>query len=224
MGNDERKALEKSIREEDILKAALAVFADKGYETATMDDVAQAAEFTKKTLYSYFLSKDEIFLRLMLRALTIMTGLFEKGFEAGNTGFDKIRNIGMAYISLYRDYPREYAILTSRRTPRPDAAPAAVIQALALKQRRMMELMTASFGAGLADGSIRPGTDPLLASLFVMGASAGVVELATGNAFLLEQQGGQSIHSFLEYAIDMLGQSFVNPDRKKSHPDKGVIL
>ena len=37
-----------------MLDAALAVFAEKGYDGATLDEVAERAEFGKGTLYNYF--------------------------------------------------------------------------------------------------------------------------------------------------------------------------
>ncbi len=46
----------------EILEAARGVFARKGFNNATMDDVAEAAGVAKGTLYLYFPSKREIFL------------------------------------------------------------------------------------------------------------------------------------------------------------------
>lgn len=48
-----------------VLDAALAVFAQKGFDGASMDDVAAAAGFTKGALYSNFAGKDDLFLALM---------------------------------------------------------------------------------------------------------------------------------------------------------------
>lgn len=48
-----------------VLDAALAVFARKGFGGASMDDIASEAGFTKGALYSNFASKDGLFLALM---------------------------------------------------------------------------------------------------------------------------------------------------------------
>ncbi len=48
-----------------LLEAALHVFSDRGFDAASMDDVAAAAGFTKGALYSNFTSKDELFLTMM---------------------------------------------------------------------------------------------------------------------------------------------------------------
>jgi AcrR family transcriptional regulator len=48
-----------------VLQAAGAVFAERGFAAATLDQVAAAAGFTKGAVYSNFGSKDELFLALM---------------------------------------------------------------------------------------------------------------------------------------------------------------
>ncbi len=60
-----RREREKLNRRNEILEAARKVFAEKGYETATVDDVANAAELSKGTIYLYFKSKSDLFLSTM---------------------------------------------------------------------------------------------------------------------------------------------------------------
>ncbi|MFQ1001997.1 TetR/AcrR family transcriptional regulator [Modestobacter sp. SSW1-42] len=48
-----------------VLRAAAAVFAERGLAAASLDQVAAAAGFTKGAVYSNFTSKDELFLALM---------------------------------------------------------------------------------------------------------------------------------------------------------------
>jgi len=48
-----------------VLQAAGAVFAERGFAAASLDQVAAAAGFTKGAVYSNFRSKDELFLALM---------------------------------------------------------------------------------------------------------------------------------------------------------------
>ncbi len=50
-----------------ILNAAQAVFAQKGFHQARMEDIADRAEVSKGTLYLYFKSKDDLIVRLLDR-------------------------------------------------------------------------------------------------------------------------------------------------------------
>lgn len=51
----------KQARPGEILDAALAVFAEKGFAAARMEDIALKAGVTKGTIYLYFPSKEEVF-------------------------------------------------------------------------------------------------------------------------------------------------------------------
>jgi TetR/AcrR family transcriptional regulator, repressor of fatR-cypB operon len=56
-----RKDREKMTREREILQAARAIFAEKGYHDTTLEEIAHKAEFAKGTIYNYFANKDELF-------------------------------------------------------------------------------------------------------------------------------------------------------------------
>ncbi len=64
-GSSSRRERERLARRSAMLDAALAVFGEKGYEGATIDEVAERAEFGKGTLYNYFPGgKDELYFTL----------------------------------------------------------------------------------------------------------------------------------------------------------------
>ncbi len=69
MGIQERKEREKERRRQQIMVAAKRVFSVKGYNKATMEDIAKEAELSPGTLYLYFKNKDELFSSLTLRIL-----------------------------------------------------------------------------------------------------------------------------------------------------------
>ncbi len=53
------------LRPRQIMAAALDVFAAKGFERATMDEVAEAAGVTKGTIYLYFRNKLDLFIQTL---------------------------------------------------------------------------------------------------------------------------------------------------------------
>jgi AcrR family transcriptional regulator len=55
----------KEKKKREILKSALACFAKKGFEAATIDDIVAHSGISKGAIYNYFKSKDEIYLELM---------------------------------------------------------------------------------------------------------------------------------------------------------------
>lgn len=59
----------KEARPQEILDAALAVFAEKGFAAARMDDIAAQAGVTKGTIYLYFDSKEAVFKTLVRESI-----------------------------------------------------------------------------------------------------------------------------------------------------------
>jgi AcrR family transcriptional regulator len=72
----------KQARPGEILEAALAVFAEKGFAAARMEDIAVRAGVTKGTIYLYFPSKEEVFKSLARehvgQSLILATEMAEK--------------------------------------------------------------------------------------------------------------------------------------------------
>jgi AcrR family transcriptional regulator len=60
MGIQERKERERGRRRQQIMIAAKRVFSFKGFNKATMEDIASEAELSPGTLYLYFKNKDEL--------------------------------------------------------------------------------------------------------------------------------------------------------------------
>nr|WP_272210165.1 TetR/AcrR family transcriptional regulator [Marinicella sp. W31]MDC2876028.1 TetR/AcrR family transcriptional regulator [Marinicella sp. W31] len=64
-----RKSLAPEVRRNSILDAALAVFSEKGFANARIEDIARRAEIGKGTVYLYFPDKESLFKSLISDAL-----------------------------------------------------------------------------------------------------------------------------------------------------------
>src|ERR1017187_10670928 len=71
----------KSQTRERLIDAAAAVFAERGFETATIDEVAAAAGYTKGAVYSNFASKTDLFIALIERRIETQTAEHARRFE-----------------------------------------------------------------------------------------------------------------------------------------------
>src|ERR1700722_8166810 len=66
----------KEARPAEILDAALAVFAERGFAATRMDDIAERAGVTKGTIYLYFESKVAVFRGLVQESIGVTIGQF----------------------------------------------------------------------------------------------------------------------------------------------------
>jgi TetR/AcrR family transcriptional regulator len=60
-----RKTRERLGHRQEILAAALELFAKKGFYNVSMHEIAAAAEFATGTLYNFFASKEDLFFELL---------------------------------------------------------------------------------------------------------------------------------------------------------------
>lgn len=107
LGVTERKEKEKQIRRNDIIDAAEKVFFSKGYDVATMDDVAKEAEFSKRTVYIYFNSKEQLYFEIMVRGYKILIDMIEVALAdaKGMNSLDRIKEIGITLYKFNTEYP-----------------------------------------------------------------------------------------------------------------------
>ena len=95
-------------RREDILEAAVVVFAAHGFEGASTEDIAKAAGISQPYLFRLFGTKKELFIAVVRRCFERTRLAFEdaaKGFvPGGNPLCDSVLDaIGQSYMELLAD-------------------------------------------------------------------------------------------------------------------------
>lgn len=90
-------------RANDILKAAMVVFAKRGYHSSTVEDIAQEAGVSKGTCYQYFSGKEEMFIATLEITLK---NLLREADDAAKGTKDTLARLGvkgLTFISKYQD-------------------------------------------------------------------------------------------------------------------------
>ena len=85
-----------------ILEAAETVFGQWGYSLATMDAIAEEAQFSKATLYRYFRSKKEIFLEIIQSSMDRALEKLEEIYDEQLNAEDKLRECIRFIMSHYK--------------------------------------------------------------------------------------------------------------------------
>jgi AcrR family transcriptional regulator len=101
MGIQERKEREKERRRQQIIVAAKRVFSQKGFNKATMEDIAKEAELSPGTLYLYFKNKEELYASLSLRILQYLHIRVEHVNKEDKPPEEKIETLMEAMYDVY---------------------------------------------------------------------------------------------------------------------------
>lgn len=76
-----------------ILEAAISCFSRQGYHPTTVDDIADEAALSKGAIYTYFESKEQIFLTLADQALEKKIALLSQVYSPNSTPWTRLCNV-----------------------------------------------------------------------------------------------------------------------------------
>lgn len=100
-----RRERERQRRRQAMLRAAQAVFAEKGYARATLDEIAERAEFGKGTLYNYFEGgKEDILFAVVEQIYDEVCALIQSVFAPENGHDRSLREAFHAFVCAYFDF------------------------------------------------------------------------------------------------------------------------
>jgi TetR/AcrR family transcriptional regulator len=214
MSIKELKEREKEQRREYIIDAAEKLFFSKGYDNVSMNDIAEAVEMNKATLYLYFKNKEALYFAIVLRGLRIMNGLFQEKISKETTGIGKIGASGTAYLEFNRKYPHYYRLFHFAGTDRFAAVGGDDAAEVARLSGEAFVMMGKAVNAGMADGTIRKGLNPTVVAIFLASASDAIVSLGPNFVAALESQ-GISHKQFIEDTMELMQFSIATPSQTK---------
>ncbi len=178
MGSNERKEKEKEIRRNDIIGAAEKVFFSKGFDAATMDDVAKEAEFSKRTVYVYFNSKEQLYFEIMVRGYKILLQMMETSFqnEKGLNALGRIEKIGRVLYRFSKEYTNYFMAIMEYENGELD-----FVNGIPDKSReecyklgeKMFEYLTIELKNGIEEGIIREDLDIVNTAIILWSCTIG---------------------------------------------------
>lgn len=214
----DRRAWEKLQRKNRIVDMAEPLFFKKGYDTATIVEIATASGYNKRSIYTYFKDKEEIFLAVVLRGLTRLHEMLD-----GVSHSSDIRDLGRAffefsmsqpdYLKLIMVYEAGICVYRNEKSwgqPGSDARGGyrgrcqATTDAIAL-------LMTRFLDRAIAENRIKTPLAPEPLMLILWGQVFGVMQIILMRREGFEETYGLSYEALFEAFMDMTTAS-LSPD------------
>jgi AcrR family transcriptional regulator len=108
------KRVPRAVRERQMLDAAVATFARRGYRAASMDEIAVAAGVSKPLVYLYLNSKDELFSACIRREADALKAAVWGAVERGTPADRQLWNGLLAFFEHTAAHPEGWAVLYSQ--------------------------------------------------------------------------------------------------------------
>ncbi len=183
---------------ESIGDVALEVFRVRGYDAASMQDLARAAGVTKPAFYHHVGGKEELLARGLTKALDALFAMLKEPEAVTGTSAARLRYIIGRIVELEDALLAPVTVLLrSRGTTE--------VERQALSRRRSFDThVTALIAQGQREGSLRSDIDPNLMARLVIGMATWVIEWY--------QPGGRwTVDDVAKAVVEMASTGMLNP-------------
>jgi TetR/AcrR family transcriptional regulator len=163
---EQRRRQHQDLSRTQLLDAAEEVFGAKGFHDTTLKEVAERAEFSVGSVYSFFENKDDLFLNVFLRRGEEFLPGMEAAATAGADPRAQLHALVDYEVGFFRAHPHfgRLYLRTSSSTLPGTALPSS--PTLAANFQRAMAVQAGVFERGQAAGAFRPGDPVVLGRLF----------------------------------------------------------
>ncbi len=153
-----------------LTNVALRVFAERGFDGATMDDVAAAAGITKAAIYHHVAGKEALLARGLERALDALFATLEETERVKGRAIERLRHLVQRVAEVALEVLPELTVLVRVRGNSPT-------ERRAIARRRAFDrAATALVREAQSDGDVDPEMDASLAVRLIFGTCNSLVE------------------------------------------------
>lgn len=173
MGLAERREREKEVQREkrrnQILDAARIFFRAKGFNGATIEDIAREAELSPATLYFYFKSKDEIYASINLRVIEHIIETLKKAYSVdGLSAAQKLEMLRAALSEVYTiDLPVLINLIHAQANEQTGNLSEEVISETDRLSAQVLKVMARFFEDAIKEGIFQERNPIMLADILV---------------------------------------------------------
>jgi len=200
----ERRVEEKERRRGEIIDAAERLYAEKGWDAVTMDQVARTARLSRALLYVYFRDKEELLYGIGSRAMAVLRERFQAAVASLPRGIDQVQAIGRAYMTYANDFPHYFDACARFQAHSMSPDPGSNEGACAVAGDAAMGVLVEAIQLGLADGSIRRDIgQPMMLAVSLWAFTHGVIQLAMAKGEDLARM-QVDVGDWCEYSLGLL--------------------
>lgn len=208
MGIQERKEREKEQRRNLILDAAEKVFFSKGFDLATMDEIAEEAELSKGTLYLYFNNKEELYISINIRGLSILSDMLAEVAEEDGNGLSIVRRMGETYFRFAMEYQDYFGALVSYEGRKIDVEiDNQIVLECEQKGDETLSHIIQAIERGIQDGSIKPAYRSEVLAIILWRTAMGLIQMYHSKHEFLEHKKGTKFEEIIESYFELTMQA-----------------
>ena len=192
------KSATKILKEANIILAAEEVFSSVGFKNAKMDDISAQAGITKVTLYAYFQSKENLYMAITHKAVSLLIRSFEEVRQQGAAKNQNGLEVSLEMIKtfmefceqnfLYSEALLEYFALIRSSDKGKDLAKlpdgiqhSSYFEKMQRIQNEPFIMIAQEIERGRQDGSVAKSVEPMVYTLLAWSNGIGYIKLVSAS-------------------------------------------
>ncbi|MEG0894705.1 MAG: TetR/AcrR family transcriptional regulator [Oscillospiraceae bacterium] len=204
MTRTDRKDAIAALHKENIISAAQELFSEKGFAKTTMDDVAAKAQYSKRTIYTYFESKEEIYNYFLVNGLNYLKDKLGEILDKQSDFIEKYKAICQLLLSIHEEQPSYYeAIINGIKNQNCAENAAAIIDEITL-------LIINFAKQGQDNGIILQNIDLKKIVLIAFSNITSLLEMSVIKKDYIENDLGNSRFEFLNFGFTLILNSLLD--------------
>lgn len=210
MERENRKEAVAALHRDQILKAAEKLFSEKGYTQTTIDDISKASEYSRRTIYIYFESKEEILYQIIEKGLQTLKSNIEYAVKTNNDFIKGYRDIFMAMGQYQREHPHSIDMVNHSNTAALELSDASdTVNRILELGSEINKILESFIEGGKKSGIVRNDIVPMLTVYVLWSSIQSFLTLAETKGQFLCAQYAMTKDEFLEYGFKQIINSIL---------------
>ena len=210
MGRGNKKEAIASFHREQILKAAERLFTEKGYDQTTIADISKEAGYSRRTIYAYYESKEDMLHHIIETGLQALKEDIKNAVKGNDDFLGQYKAICMAMSRYQRECPYSAENVNRANTTNLDETDISdTVKRILLFGEEINRVLADFIEKGKKDGMVRQDTIPELTVYVLWSGITSLFSLVQTKGQYISGHYSISDKEFLEYGLKQLINSIL---------------
>lgn len=202
MSRENKKEVVAALHREQIMIAAERLFLEKGFVQTTIDDISKASEYSRRTIYSYYKSKDDILYHIIEKGLLSLKDDINAALSKSENFLGRYHMICTAFKSYQYDSPSSMnSVMKADPTGFNKTDIPEVITRIFSLGDEINQVLASFIEDGIKEKVVREDINPM-ATVYIMWSNiSSLLSLAETKGVVIKKQLGMSSSEFLDYGF-----------------------
>ena len=210
MSRENKKESVAALHRKAILEASEKLFIEKGFGETTISDISAASGYSRRTIYAYYLSKEDILHHIIVQGLSSLNNDIKIGMAESGDFIKRYRSICSAMKKYYEDCPLSAESVITAETGKiaPEAPTPAVRDILKLGDE-INGLLSRFIQDGKTSGAVRSDVEPMPTVYILWSSISSLLTLTGTKGRFLTQSLSCTRDEFLKYGFKQIINSIL---------------